>query len=636
MDNKQENKNQLDELLTKVDIVDIISSFITLTKKGQSYLSLCPFHNDSNPSMHIDPKKQIYKCFACGAGGNVLKFLVNYKKITYSEAIKYLVDKYSLEVDPSLYYSAIKKPKYTEEELEILELIKKTNSFYKLELLKNINVSQEVKAFWDERGLTNDIANFFNIGYSSQGLFKTIFEKELKEKPDLLAKGGLIEPVKLKEFFYNRITFAITDSDNNIVGFSARTIDKNLKPKYINSPDNKFFQKSKILYNYYNAISNSRDDSIIITEGFFDVIALYKAGIKNSVCLMGTALTIEHLKLLDKKHVILFLDGDDAGINATIKSLELLISHNIKTSVVVNKSRKDPDEILNSSGSKFLISMINESINGLDFLYSYFKNKFNLISMQNNSLDALEGFNKDFDVFLKYTPDNIKNYYKEKFKKEFTFELQVNSEIAKNISVRENINSNYDNYYPEENGFQYMPSIPNQEDFLGESNSYSKPLLKKQNNSSFSKLDKVDVLFLYLLKHPDLVSLFIEKANQDIFDSFRVMDRDKKQEIKSEILEAIYNNTLYDNLNKFKEDYQKYDNDSYAIILNDFSSDSNDKEIIKSNFEDLYINAFRELSDNIFKNFYDKKEIISKNEKLYENKKELALTIKRIKESHDE
>lgn len=497
-----------DDIIGKIDIVNELAKHITLTRKGQSYVSLCPFHDDSNPSMNISSHKQIFKCFVCGEGGDVVKFVSKFKKITYTDALKYLLNEYNISYDQNTFYDA--NSKYNETDLAIFDLLERVNSLFKLEFNKLKN--SKLNDFYTSRKLTPQLMNDFDIGYADPLVFEKIFGDEIKQNKLLFIRAGLINTNTNTFIFKNRVTFAIRNNDDKIVGFSARSIDKNEKPKYINSSESKLFQKSQILYNYYLAKNNIKDNTLIICEGFFDVIALYKANFKNSVGLMGTALTIKHLPFLKDKKIILFLDGDEAGQSASIKSAQFLLANNINVNIVNNKTKMDPDEILNQLGPNKINELINNSVDSLDFIFNALIIRHNISSGEQNNLTNISKFIREFNEYIKFAPTNVREFYINKIKEKFKYDASKDIESS---SLNQTFNDfDYDyqfhNFANLNDLDNYVPILDN--DPINQTSNFA---ISKKKNKKINKLSNVDKLFYLILYHDDLRELFIEKATNE-------------------------------------------------------------------------------------------------------------------------
>ncbi len=397
------NKQQmLAHILKNTDIYGLISQAIQLSPNGRNtFVGLCPFHEDTNPSLSVSISKQIFKCFSCQKGGNIVSFVMLWKNLNFFQAVEYLNKEYNLNLE--LANNLTPEKVYSEIELQALRAFENSVSLYLLELLtitsrakKSPKNRQELEIynFINSRGLTREIIEKFKIGFAPSSFLKPrlvdskLFDEETLKDYSLLNQQGF-------DFFQNRIVFPIENLEGKVVGFSGRCLpNTKCEPKYLNSPSSKLFSKSEIFYNYKNAIADNPKE-IFITEGFFDVIAFYKANIKNAIALMGTSLTKKHCELLNNFTVVIALDGDRAGLEATLKSALILSQNKIKTYIISGFDGKDPDEYLNNFGADSFLEKLSDRKNCFDFAYSFYKNQ-----IKENSSDEITEFVNKFTPFL--------------------------------------------------------------------------------------------------------------------------------------------------------------------------------------------------------------------------------------------
>ncbi|AIA29422.1 DNA primase [Mycoplasmopsis californica HAZ160_1] len=511
-----------DEILSQLDIVDEISKHVTLVKKGQSYVCLCPFHDDSNPSLTINRNKQIFKCFVCQVGGDVIKFVSKFKKISWYDSLKYLANELNLDYDNTLFMT--EPSRYSAFDLEVTELNEEVNSFFKINFKKLKNTT--LNNFFLSRDLNTDLLNNFDIGYCEARVFTEFFGSKIHEKPLIFAKAGLIHVDTLAPTFDNRVTFAIRDDQGKVVGFSARSLDKDAKPKYINSSESTLFQKNALLYNYWRAKDATHEQKrLIIVEGFFDVIALYKIGKDNVVALMGTSLTNNHLKFLHNKDIILFLDGDQAGQSASLKNAKFLLSKNINVHIVKNQTRLDPDEIIKKYGIEYIQTMLDKAQLATDFIYDYFKHQYNLQPDSSNNLDSISNFVDSFFEYINVCNQNIRNYYIDRIKNEFSFDPAININLSKNTQ-KHSYNADYTN--------EFTQSFYTNQAFVEDNYIYQHELPQKPYLASEQKTESlswIDRLFYAILEHPSLRELFIQRANSNEGKLYLKVFKDYKSEV---------------------------------------------------------------------------------------------------------
>ena len=379
------SNEEINNIRAHADIVNIIGSYIPLTQKGRNYLGVCPFHDDHSPSMSVSSEKQIYKCFACGAAGNVFTFVQDYENVSFAEAVSIVAAKCGMEVsfDPT---KSDVVDNFAEEH-KIMELSQK---FFANNL--KTSFGKEAVKYLNERGLSEDIIKEFGIGLSldtNDSLLQVLTKKGYKT--DQLEELGLVNNSSgdYYDMFTKRITFPLWDKDGHIIGFSARVYrgEKNVS-KYMNSRENKIFHKGDTLYNYHNAKDIAkREKEIIVVEGFMDAIRLSSVGIKNVVALCGTAMTKEQVTLLKKLRckVILCLDNDNAGLIATVSNGDELVKENIETYVIRLTGEKDPDEYIIANGADAFLENVKKPLTYFDFKLDYFKNNKDLNKVEDLS-----------------------------------------------------------------------------------------------------------------------------------------------------------------------------------------------------------------------------------------------------------
>lgn len=376
-----EFNKKINEVKAKINIVEVMGKYLNLIRKGNNFWVICPFHEDSTPSLSISQEKQIYKCFSCGEQGNVFIFLQKYKNINFINALKEAADNVNLnlkEFDINLSEFNVETKKNP---LKILNNI--AMNFFSYQLLTDIG--QEAMKYLQNRNITTENIKYFNIGYApiNNELIDYLNAQGYKDNIEFV-KLGLMKinnKDQLLPTFSNRIMFAIKDEDGDCVGFSARNYNREDKSyKYINSPETDFFKKSKILYNFNNVRNYIKKNEVIyLTEGFMDVIALNNQNIKNVVALMGTNLTKEHILLLKKitTNIIIFLDGDLPGKIASLKIVSVLLSNNFKVQIINNDTKFDPDELINKFPQKFY-EIIKKTIHPFEFAINLSLTKYNI------------------------------------------------------------------------------------------------------------------------------------------------------------------------------------------------------------------------------------------------------------------
>lgn len=350
----------INEIRNKTDIVDVVSRYVNLTKKGKNYIGVCPFHDDHSPSMSVSPEKQIFTCFSCGATGNVFTFVSDFEKISFSDAVRLLGEKAGISIGNNTYIGNSKKDEY-------FDIYDNANKFYQNSLFTNLgkNAIQYLK----NRNIDRDTIKKFGIGLSVQKLSLTDYLKNKNYSIDKLIDVGLTND-NGNDIFINRIMFPIYDLAGNPVAFSGRIYNTKDTSKYINTKETDKFKKGKILYNYHIAKEHlKKNDSVIIMEGQMDVIRASTIGVNNCIATMGTALTRDHKSIIKNmtNNVILCFDGDSAGEKATISAIELLEDTGIDIKIVRLPNDMDPDEYIIKEGKDSFLYQISNATNLIDY-----------------------------------------------------------------------------------------------------------------------------------------------------------------------------------------------------------------------------------------------------------------------------
>ena len=415
------SKEIIDEIKSKNDIVDVISSYINLNEK---YKALCPFHDDHSPSFSVHKEKQIYKCFSCGESGNVITFVEKINGVSFEEALKILADRAGIKLD-------VKTPRKVNQKFEkYYEINDTVNKYFKNNLVSS--QGKEALKYLNDRGLDKDIINEFNIGLATNNKLYNMLEK--KYSLNDLVDIDIVKEINGNYYdtFQNRIIFPIIDENNNIVAFSGRKylksdLEDNTLSKYTNSKETIIFKKNLTFYNINNSLLNiKKSKEIVITEGFMDTIRMSSIGYKNVVALMGTAFTHEHLeKILKLKcKVILNLDQDDAGVSATINIGDILTKNNVETYVIVFDDYKDSDEYIVHKGKEAFDIAYNNKMSFIDFKLKYLKSKKNMkdsVEISKYINEAIESLNQIDDDILK----ELKT-------KELSEEFDIDESVIKN------------------------------------------------------------------------------------------------------------------------------------------------------------------------------------------------------------
>ena len=375
----------IEEVRMKNDIVDVISGYVKLTRKGSSYFGLCPFHNEKSPSFSVSPGKQMYYCFGCGAGGNVFTFLMEYENYTFVEALKFLAERAGIEL-PQIEYSKEAKEQ-ADLKTRLLEINKQAAKFYYYQL--HTSRGAQGLAYLKGRGLSDETIRKFGLGYSDR--YGDLLYKYLKEKgysDELLRQSGLFladEVHGMQDKFWNRVIYPIMDVNSRVIGFGGRVMG-DAKPKYLNSPETKIFDKSRNLYGL-NIARSSRKKNLIICEGYMDVISMHQAGFTNAVASLGTALTSLQAGLMKRytDEVLIIYDSDEAGVKAALRAIPMLKGVGLNTKVVNLRPYKDPDEFIKAEGAEAFERRLEEAENSLLYEIRMRESQFDLKDPQGKS-----------------------------------------------------------------------------------------------------------------------------------------------------------------------------------------------------------------------------------------------------------
>lgn len=362
----------IQQIQNRIDVVDVVGSFVKLKRRGTNYLGLCPFHNEKTPSFTVSPAKEIYKCFGCGKSGNSISFLMEHEKYSYVEALRWLAARYNIEVEETEVSPEVRQQQQVADSLYII------NGFaqkYFSDILFNAEEGQNVGlSYLEERGFSEETIRKFQLGYCLQE--RDAFARKALESQynlEYLQKSGLVvvrdeRPV---DNYRGRIIFPVHNQTGKVIGFGARIIAKNDRaPKYINTPENELYIKSRILYgSYFARQAIDKQDECLLVEGYTDVISLHQAGIENVVASGGTSLTIDQLRLIKKytDNLTIIYDGDGAGIKAALRGLDMALEESLNVKLVLIPDKEDPDSYVNKVGADHFREFVKE--NKKDFIF---------------------------------------------------------------------------------------------------------------------------------------------------------------------------------------------------------------------------------------------------------------------------
>lgn len=356
----------IQQIQSRIDIVDVVGNFVRLRKRGGNYLGLCPFHNEKTPSFTVSPTKEIYKCFGCGKSGNSISFIMEHEKYSYVEALKWLAHRYNIEIEETDVNPEQKQRLLLHESLFAINNFAK--NYFSDQLFNTEEGNDVALSYLKHRGFREEIIKKFNIGFnpSENSAFANAAIKAQYSKENLVSAGLIAERNgKIYDSYRGRIIFPIHNQSGKILGFGARLIAKNDKaPKYINTPENEIYVKGKILYGIYFARQAiDKADECLLVEGYTDVISLHQSGIENVVASGGTALTPDQLRLIKKftNNLTIIYDGDSAGIKAALRGLDLALEEGLDVKLLLIPDNEDPDSYVNKVGAAKFSDFIKEN-----------------------------------------------------------------------------------------------------------------------------------------------------------------------------------------------------------------------------------------------------------------------------------
>jgi DNA primase len=346
----------IQQILSRIDIIEIVGGFVKLKKRGVNYLGLCPFHNEKSPSFTVSPVKEIYKCFGCGRSGNTISFLMEHEKYSYAEALRWLAARYNVEIEEKELSPEVRQQQQLAESLFIINGF--AQQFFSRTLFETEEGQDIGLSYLKERGFNEEVIRKFQLGYSPDQ--RDVFAKAAlaaQYNLDYLQKSGLVvvRDERPMDNYRGRIIFPVHNQTGKIIGFGARIIRTNDRaPKYINTPENEIYIKSKILYGSWMARQAiDREDECLLVEGYTDVISLHQAGVENVVASGGTSLTVDQLRLIKKytKHLTIIYDGDGAGIKAALRGLDMALEESLDVKLVLIPDKEDPDSYVRKLGA---------------------------------------------------------------------------------------------------------------------------------------------------------------------------------------------------------------------------------------------------------------------------------------------
>lgn len=541
----QLTQEQINEIRNSVNIVDVISSYVSLTPKGKNYFGICPFHDDSNPSMSVSPERQIYKCFSCGATGTVFKFIMDFENVSFREAVQKVADLGGIKINLGKVKAVKKFP-------ELHQIYDLSLKFY----INNINTPQGKKAkeYLKNRDVDESIIKEFQIGLSLENdrdLSKILLSKF---KPEDVLESGLVKKndYGYYDLFYNRIMFPLYDLNGEVVAYSGRIYDRQDNSKYVNTRETPIFKKGELLYNYHRAKEPARQkNQIIVVEGFMAAIRTYINGYKNVVATMGTAVTKTQAHLIKRlaKEVIICFDGDEAGAKGTMSFINELNDIGVIPKVVRLEDNLDPDDYIRQRGKNAFVNKISHPMSALEFKLSYFKKGKDL---QNSA---------DLATYIKEVIGEIN---------------KINDDILREVTISK---------VAEESGIDKE---------LLKSHLTETPkkitVSPKIANTIKSKYEKAEAALVYhMLSSSEVIKMYDHKVTYMPTTEYRLLARE---------INEFYKKNSYINEADFL-DYIEYDKDIMATI----------QKINQNNFSDEYSKEEINDYINVIKDYNIKEEI---------------------------
>ncbi len=489
---------EIEALKNHIDIVDFIGRYVTLTKKGNNFFGLCPFHNEKTPSFSVNADRQTWRCFGCGMGGNVIHFAIEKENLTFPEAMEFLAELYQFSLKPRT------KGEFVPQNNDLYDINVEGARFFYQNLKKHVEDS-DIKAFLIKRGLTPTAIRTFGLGYAENSwttLLELLKDKGFQEERVIASGLALKNPDKntVYDRFRGRIVFPILDTRGRVLGFGGRVLD-DTTPKYLNSPETAIYHKGRVLYGLHLSKNHLKDHiPLIIVEGDMDMLSLYMKGIQNVAAVLGTALTEDHGKLIRRytKKVVLCLDQDDAGQNATLRSIDLLVKAGLQVRIMALDGAKDPDEYIQKYGAEGFRKKILTATHYLDYQIAAKTKGLNLDSLE----DKMEFLSRLMELFDKTENYVLKKEMIDKISTEYDIDKEsLEREISRNEKKQKNVGKE-----------QNTPNSPKE-----------KPKEKPKEGSKKSATIKAEQRILEILLHePSYLKDVLERIQLRDFENERI------------------------------------------------------------------------------------------------------------------
>ena len=502
---KYSNSSKVEEIKSRLSIVELIQNYITLKKSGKNYLGLCPFHDDNNPSMFVNDEKGLFHCFSCGEGGDAFGFLMRYKNIDFMDALRELAHLTNVGLE------RINKPQKSNTDRNIYYKLNNLVAEFYHKNLKNHDSAKSAREYINNRHLSDEIVDEFKIGFSQDkwdGLVKHLHSRNVPNK--LSEKAGLVVKNKNGEGYYdrfrNRIMFPIMDVDGKIIAFGGRVISED-QPKYLNSPESIIYHKSRSFYGMDKSKDHIRRSGIaILVEGYMDFLTLYSHGIKNVVASLGTAFTTSHASLLKRytNNIVVVFDGDKSGLKATLRVLDVFMQEGIIPKMV-DLSGDDPDSYVSSNGRDAFNTLIKNSRTILDYFLENLLNDF-----KNGIINASDGVNQILEIVNKINNPIEKSRYIKNIAEDFGLresELYNLSKASKKLNRKAYINYKSDTGKNEKTILKIISKYPE-----------CISLIENEVNNELHMSDEIDLIIKEIVNSGQFkLSYLLEKFNSEKF-----------------------------------------------------------------------------------------------------------------------
>lgn len=559
------SQKTINEVFETAKVEDIVGEFVSLKKRGVNLIGLCPFHNEKTPSFTVSPAKNIYKCFGCGEAGSAVNFLMEHNQLSYPESIRYLANRYNIEIEET---------KTTDEGLKEQQLYQSlylvnefAQKFYANQLFETDRGRSIGLSYFKSRGFREETIKSFGLGYApSSGNSLTKAAQAAGYQLELLQKAGLTT-AKGRDFFWDRVQFVIHNISGKVVGFGGRILNKQIKgPKYINTAESEIYNKSKILYGAFQARRSIRKkDQCLMVEGYTDVISLHQAGIENVVSSSGTALTVDQIRLVKRytQNICIIYDGDAAGIKAAMRGLDLVLEQDMNVKIVLLPDGEDPDSYMQSVGlSRFEAYIESEAA---DFIL--FKTKILLEEAKGDPVKKTSLI-KDIVTSIAKIYDPIKRSV---YIRECADRMEINEQIlvdSVNKAVRTAINKRKEKDLSEQFKIESEANRPIDTGFPTEERQVTKQKASKATqDDALQEKDIVRLLVEFgdkVLEEEVTVAYYIMANMEDIIEEF---DSSFYQEIIKDCFKGLQGNR------KINKDYfLQHENEKYRSLAIDLMS----------------------------------------------------------------